>query len=52
MNVAAKINFANYFYLKAVESLYFVKTNIKKEDLSKRLDEYLKLKINESSRKN
>lgn len=51
-NVAVKSKFANWFYLNALEKLYFVKTNIKKEDLSKRLDEYLKIKLNESCTNN
>lgn len=37
--------FADWFYLNALEKLYFVKTQIKKEDLSKRLDDYLKIKM-------
>lgn len=50
-NVVVKSKFANWFYLNAIEKLYFVKTNINKNDLSKRLDEYLKTKINEICKK-
>lgn len=52
MSADVKSNFANWFYLNAIENLFFVKTNIKKEDLSKRLDEYLKIKLNESCTEN
>ena len=45
-SVDVKSKFANWFYLNALEKLYFVKTNLKKEDLSKRIDEYLKSKLN------
>jgi hypothetical protein len=46
MNVdVIKSKFADWFYLNALEKLYFVKTQIKKEDISKRLDDYLKIKL-------
>lgn len=47
-SVDVKSKYADWFYLNALEKLYFIKTNIKKEDLSKRIDEYLKSKLDET----
>ena len=53
MNVdVIKSRFADWFYLNAIEKLYFVKTQIKKEDLSKRLDDHLKIKLDEICKQN
>jgi|688.fasta_scaffold00342_30 hypothetical protein len=44
--VDVKSKYAEWFYLNALENLYFVKTGIDKKDLTKRIDDFLKFKLN------
>lgn len=44
--VVVKSKFAEWFYLNALQSLYFVKANIDKRDIDKRFDDILKIKLN------